>query len=113
MTLWPLIFLATDSGDNFIVIKPCYVSEIDIIIKKGFVTDLSSIPKLLRWAISPSGKTKNASVVHDYLIRNKIFDEKKADQVFKELMINSGVRPIQASIMYSGLRLASHLKLRN
>lgn len=106
ITYWPDIILKPIDGENFEVWDYCYVdgrffNDGNVrIIPKGFVTDLSSIPKIFRSLISTSGKTKRASVVHDYLIRNEIMSQKECDQVFRKLLLETGVRPIQASIMY-------------
>lgn len=120
MTNWPEIILKTDRGSNFSLTESCKViyippgcfSSYTIIIPQGFQTDLSSIPKWFRWAISPSGKTKSASVVHDYLIRRNRYKEKFTDQIFRYLLLESGCKPIQAGIMYYSLRVASFLRLR-
>lgn len=81
MTRYPEIKLIPDDNDNFIIAEDCYVSEFNFLITKGAITDLTSIPRFLWWAIPPNGNAKKASIVHDFLVRNGE-DKDYADSVY-------------------------------
>lgn len=82
------------SGENR---KPLYILEKglnitlsngDIIkINKGFVWDLSSVPRFLWWLLPPDGDFEIASLIHDFLYinRNKFNYSRKF--VDKEMLI--------------------------
>ena len=42
-----------------------------ITIPKGFIWDLSSVPRILHWLLSPDGDFDIAYLIHDYLWLNK------------------------------------------
>ncbi|KZZ67825.1 hypothetical protein A3765_10550 [Oleiphilus sp. HI0130] len=77
----------------------------------GFVTDLASIPKALRFLISQNEKHRKAAVLHDYLYYKKgnmdleIFTRKECDQLFEQAMQNCGVNWLKRKTMYAGVRI--------
>lgn len=79
--------------------------EILIIVPAGFITDFASIPKIF-WTLigHPTGKFGKAAVIHDFLYFRKLFDRKKADQIFLEAMTVLGVRWLQRHILYAAVR---------
>lgn len=58
-----------------------------LIIPKGFLWDLSSVPSWLWWLMKPFGKFDIAYLVHDYLYQNKgivqnaIYTRKECDDI--------------------------------
>lgn len=71
--------LSHHKGKKFVIAEDFKETLSDghvIIIPKGFVTDLSSVPRLLWWLISPFGDFIKASVLHDFLYHLK-FDNRK------------------------------------
>ena len=91
--LAPLIYTASD-GTTYTV-------------PKGFTTNFASIPRIFWSIITPTGKWSNASVLHDFLYDNgyKIgVSRKKADKIFYDAMIDSGVSRITANIMWFCVR---------
>lgn len=81
----------------------------EITAKKGFQTDLASIPKCIRNIIDPSEPyIKEPSVIHDWIYRGhagKIYNRKDADKIFYRGMRANGISWIKAKIMYWAVRL--------
>jgi hypothetical protein len=80
-----------------------------IIIPRGFVTDLATVPRLFWGVISPSGRHDLACLVHDYLLENG-WERKKADRELRFLLTRSRVHPLKTLLMYHAVRLYGHLK---
>lgn len=80
-----------------------------VIAKKGFETDLASIPKCIRNIVDPSEPyIKEPAVIHDWIYRDhegKRFNRKDADKVFYRGMRCNGINWLKAQIMYWAVRL--------
>lgn len=74
-------------------------------IPQGFITDFASVPRSLWNVLPPLGKHNRAALLHDYLYDHRIGTRKQADLLFLKIMLNDGVNPIQAHIMYWGVRI--------
>jgi len=62
-----------------------------ITVKKGFITDFTSVPRLL-WAVYPKwGKYGNSAIIHDWLYWDQSRPRKEADSIFLEGMVVLGV----------------------
>jgi hypothetical protein len=90
-----------------------------ILIPKGFVWDLSSVPRALWWALPPDGDFAIAYIIHDFLYENKMFNRAFCDN---EMLIwakaSSGtksisLRNIDNYTRYYGVRLAGWLVWNN
>lgn len=55
-----------------------------ITIPKGYVWDLSSVPRFLWSIFSPDGDFQVAALIHDYLYENNLYGRKFAD---KEMLL--------------------------
>lgn len=75
-----------------------------IVVPRGFITDLASIPRWARWAIPVNGRHRLAAVVHDYLCRERIGDRVEADKVFLEAMTILNVKLWRRLVMYWAVR---------
>lgn len=62
------------------------VSDLIIVPKDLFYTDLASIPKLLHFIYKPNGKYTRASIIHDYLYSDKTKNRFYADYIFLKCM---------------------------
>ncbi len=71
----------------------------------GYVTDLTSTPRLLWSIFPPDGKYAKAAIVHDYLYSNAIGLKAWADLVFKEAMGVLNVPKWRRYLMYWAVRL--------
>lgn len=88
-----------------------------ISVKRGFITDLASIPRPLRLLFSVNGNHREAAVLHDWLYANKgkIVNERNgqkttlcrasSDKLFLEAMQVSGVGFLRSWAMYLGVRI--------
>lgn len=90
-----------DHSGNFTV----DILENRVMVPAGFVTDFcSSIPMV--WSVIPKwDKYGKATVIHDYLYFTKEVSRKRADEIFYEAMLVSGVKKWKAKIMYQAVRL--------
>jgi len=76
-----------------------------VIVPKGFVTDLASIPPCARWLFKPNGPYAKAAIIHDYLYETMKVDRKAADLVFLEAMEVAEVGYITRQVLYWATRL--------
>lgn len=83
-----------------------------ITVPVGFVTDFASIPRPLWWLLPAWGKYGKAAVIHDYLYKIGRGTRKEADDIFREAMAFSGVKPWKISVMYWAVRLFGWLAWR-
>lgn len=97
----------TPKGNKWEVEEDYQVSVLNttIKIKKGFVSDLASIPRIMWVIFPPFGRYTEASVVHDYLYSTSEMKRKQCDNVFFALMIENNVNYVTAKIMYYAVRL--------
>lgn len=76
-------------------------------IPEGFRWDGTSVPRVV-WTptgITPhDARTLRASLAHDFAYRYRILSREEADRVFLELLIEDGVFPMVAHVMYRGVR---------
>lgn len=83
----------------------------EIIIKKGYITNGASTPKVLHKWFPPNGKYAQSAVVHDWLYDrhgyngDKIYTKKEADIFFREGMKILGVKPWKYWIMWVAVAL--------
>ena len=82
-------------------------------VRRGFIFDFASVPRLLWWLYPPAGTKGNpygvASLWHDFLyahrkIGGRPIKRKEADDIFLEIMIYTGVNKMLAYIMYMIVR---------
>lgn len=109
MTLYPEIRIQKSEKLDWQVIEDCLLIEYNVIIKKGFKTDLVSSTRLFWFIIPPHGLSSNPSIVHDYIWRSSLFSRKQCDKIFLELLIKS-VPKWQAYIMYAVVRAFGWMK---
>ena len=76
-----------------------------IIVPKGFITDLASIPRPLRGIFNVNGKSRAPAVLHDYLYcSQQLKGRKEADGLFLEAMVARGMDPVTRNLMYVAVR---------
>ncbi len=88
-----------------------------ITAKKGFETDLASIPKPIRNIVDPSEPyIKEPAVIHDWIYRGhtgKRFNRKDADKIFYRGMRSNGISWTKAQVMYWAVRLFGRSSFKN
>ena len=102
---------ATNYADPYIVLRNItYVHGSllkPIIISEGTLTDLGSIPWLLKVipGFRPTDPGKRAFLVHDECYRKQLCERRIADTIMETGLIADGMKPWQASLCYWGVRL--------
>ena len=77
-------------------------------VPAGFKTDFASTPRAVWWLCPPStGKYVYGAVCHDFWYRTADVEmtRLRADELFLEIMKNSGVGVIKRNAMYKAVRL--------
>lgn len=77
-----------------------YPSDNVIIIKRGFVTDLGSIPLFLQWFIPKDGPMAKPAIVHDWLMFETDTPYRECHRVLKEAMLVAGFSKFKAELVY-------------
>ena len=93
----------TPSGDLYMLLDD-YTTH-NITVPQYFTWDGCSIP--INNIFKPRYVT--ASLAHDWLYVSHQVTRKEADQIFNDLLIESGINKTIANIMYYGLRLGGGL----
>lgn len=96
------------------------VSAHRISIPAGFLTDLSSVPRAGRWAVSRVGPHLEASIVHDWLYVAWQFEGREptarmrrfADDVFLAAMKEANVGRFKRYLIYAAVRLGGWIAFR-
>jgi len=82
-----------------------YVSKknnLTVLVPKGFITDLATIPKMLRWLFPKCHTdTATASIVHDWILYLGV-DRSIADDIFKEILDDTASEEIE-EIFYNAV----------
>jgi hypothetical protein len=118
MKIWiPAAAQYEDMGDgrrirliaDFVVI----VDSVPVVVPRGFVSDLASVPWLFRRAFPRFGPWNAAAIVHDWLyqagrIGGREITRRQADEVFLAVMrANPKCPGWKARAMYVGVRLGA------
>ena len=88
-------------------------SEEVIIVPRGMTTDFASVPRIFWTILPPDGKYTAASIIHDYLYREKTYSRKRSDQIFLEGMEVLKVPSWKRYTMYYALRLFGFISWNN
>ena len=78
-----------------------------IVVKKGFVTDFASTPKVLWGVYPPLGKYSASAIIHDFLLKEGKRTRHEADRIFYESMGVLGIGKVQRYTLYAGVRLGT------
>ena len=114
----PLIVEVMEPGDTF-KLQYAFTQRSKkynrvIHVPRNFVTDFASIPRIASLIIAKLGRHTKASVIHDWLYqRHPIgFSRKLADDLFLDGMLDLGVKPWRAHLMYRAVRLSGWMAWR-
>lgn len=99
-------------GIQYQLIEDCEVWDINIVIPEGFLTDLSSVPRLLWWFIPPFGMAVPASILHDYMYTYGWKSRKEADKLFYKILLTHNVPKWQSFLMYIAVRMFGKSKYK-
>lgn len=73
-------------------------------VPKGYVTDLASVPRLLRWLVPPDGPWREPAIIHDFLCGQDGCSRFLADAYFREAMFHLGVPVWRRVSMFYAVR---------
>lgn len=102
---------ATNKKDPYVVLRNItYIHGIlmkPLIIEEGTLTDLGSIPWLLKVipGFRPTDPGKRAFLVHDVGYRKQLAERRVLDTIMESGLIADGMAAWQASLCYWGVRL--------
>lgn len=96
-------------GDYWVLVAPLkykvWKTQNTIIIPRGFVTDLASVPRAF-WSVLPkTGKYMSAAILHDFLYADHRCTKEQADLILKMEMELFGVSSVQSEPIYQAVRL--------
>ena len=75
-----------------------------VTVPAGFIWDGASTPRFMHTILPPWGMYSGAALVHDFLYSTKPCTREQADRVLLQLMIEDGVRPERATVMYRAVQ---------
>jgi hypothetical protein len=73
-------------------------------VPEGFVSDLTSVPRLFWQVLRPEGRYAYAAVVHDFLYWTQTRSREEADNIFLVAMEDSKVDPVTAKSVHQAVR---------
>jgi hypothetical protein len=77
----------------------------EVMVPKGFVTDLASIPALFYSWLRPDGNYAYAAIIHDYLYWEQSRPKEQADEILKSAMEDLQVDHSKIVAIYSAVSL--------
>lgn len=106
----PDIEPAPGKSDEWILVSSHYMKHEDltVLIGPGFIFDLASIPRPLRWApILDKLDRRNwqACLEHDYRYEKRFGPRKNADIEFYRALRRNGISKAKSLTFYAGVRL--------
>lgn len=79
-------------------------------IRAGSTTDLGSRPRVTSYLFEKFGEgTTEPFILHDFLRRSKAVSDRDADNIFLLAMLENGVSPLRAELMWAAVRLDTRL----
>lgn len=75
-----------------------------LIVPRGYITDLASIPSPLRAVFDINGLMRAPAVLHDWLYSSQRYSRAGCDAVFLEALEARGVSKTERYAIYSGVR---------
>ena len=82
-----------------------------LVVPVGFVTDLASTPRTVWLRFPRWDRWSGAAIVHDFMYKTRPQNIKRvqADNIFRELMREDGVRYGDAEVIYTAVRQSAAL----
>lgn len=75
-----------------------------IIVPRGYITDLASIPRVFRNVFNVNGPLRAPAVLHDWLYSSQRFTRALSDQILLEAMEARGMDRVERYAIYSAVR---------
>jgi len=106
----PVDFTPFSDGRTWIVKQPLIyrvgISKDSVVVPRGFVTDLASIPPVLQSIIQQNGPYLLPAVVHDYLYWQQTCTRAQSDRILLLAMIEHEVGSAHRVAIYDAVRAA-------
>lgn len=80
-----------------------------IVVPKGFVYNLASLPWWIGWALEKLGRHQRAAALHDYLYEKRIGEKSWADKQFLQAMKADKVKGWRRYMAYTGVAVGGWL----
>lgn len=103
-------------GENWVLAEEMVYDRGDgwrIVVPRGFVTDLTSVPWFARTIVSPVGPYTRAAILHDYLFWVPGCSRRQADYIIYYAMQDSKVPVKDAWKIYRALRMAGKIAFKD
>lgn len=83
--------------------------ELETTIAEGFVTDLASIPRLLRNILDVDGRSREPAILHDWLYSCQRTPREFADAMLRNALVSYGESFSTARVYWAGVRVGGWL----
>jgi hypothetical protein len=81
-------------------------AKLPVVVPRGFVTDLASVPRTF-WSVLPrDGKYLSAAILHDYMYWDQRCNRAEADRILKMNMDDFGVSGFDKFAVYQAVKTA-------
>lgn len=104
----PLDLRAHKVPGHWVLLRPLIYHALDgrrVRVPAGFITDLASIPAILRPVFSQNDRTRRPAVLHDFLYCSQVMTRAQVDGIFLEAMMVEGVGWARRWVMFTGVRV--------
>ena len=104
-TTEPTLLVATQP-DYWLLAQPLHwvSAELDIVIPRGFKTDLASIPRVLQNVLDVDGRSRCPAILHDWLYTLQPCSRAFADQMLRKALLAYGESAATACVYWLGVR---------
>lgn len=96
----------TFPGRKWITVSPLLYQtgeEVVVFVPRGFVSDFASTPYIIRGFLPRDRETAMAAVLHDWLYKVGHLGKRKADRLFREALLASGVSRTATFFFFNGV----------
>jgi hypothetical protein len=100
---WKYPVLQNIGGPYKILCKPW--SLMGYSLPEGFVTDLASVPSIVKWYADDDDDLQAAAILHDWVYDKGNCTRREADGLFYEAMVYTGIRRSKAWICWLAVRV--------
>lgn len=106
--------LRADAPDRWVLLRALiWDDDLDRIeVHAGFVTDLASVPQLLRGLLDVNGRSRRAAVLHDFLYTEQKLPRAECDAIFRKALLAEG-EGISRWVYWAGVRVGGWVAWAN
>lgn len=108
LILKPIGFNRWEVVEDFVKVIETKEMLTTIVVKRGFETDLASVPRIF-WVMFPPFSCPQPAVIHDWIWEKTDMPSKQRDEIFYNLMIDYGMYKWKAKIMWGAVKIYSKL----